>query len=186
MVRELTANAMPFIIAPPQESPPQQLAPRDADQRLSSGVMFAREMDVDLPREQRIAALAAAARRVTRLPSSASGWLTLGYLQLDLGDFGGALVTLERAAALYPPFEARRPTDTCWAHVYAALAHGALREWVAVAEQVKRAAELGFWYSKRLSDSRLSPDRSAAMLPALEPYVEKVQKNDTVPTRRRR
>jgi tRNA A-37 threonylcarbamoyl transferase component Bud32 len=185
VARAMLNQALQHFIADPAD-PARLAVPIDLDLRRASAVMLARESTFHLERDEVLGALAAAERFVARRPTSASGWVTLGYLRLDLGDFGGALMALERAAALYPPFEPRRETDVCWSHFYAALAHGALREWNAATGAVGRAAEQGMWNVERLADPRLSLDRSAAMLPALEPHVEKVRANDAATNRRKR
>ncbi|MCO5171803.1 MAG: hypothetical protein M9894_36335 [Planctomycetes bacterium] len=147
---------------------------RDDDLRLAAGALYARELGAPMPPADLRAALAAAERFVLRAPTTAAGWLAAGYLRLEVGDHGGALEALERAAALRPAFQPRRPSDSFWPAFYTALARGALGQADEALAALRRAVDGGLWLATRLDDPRLTciPRRE------LEPLAAKAREND--------
>jgi tetratricopeptide (TPR) repeat protein len=141
---------------------------RDDDLRRLTLLIVAREAGLEVGPELLAEAIGASWRVVERHPGSPSGWLGLGYARLELGDPAGALVALERAAALHPPFESARLVEESWPRFYAALAHGALGEPAAAAESLRRAVACGFFFHERLKDPRLAgvPDLQALEIEA--------------------
>lgn len=141
---------------------------RDDDLRRLTLLIVAREAGLEVGPELLAEAIGASWRVVERQPASPSGWLGLGYARLELGDPAGALVALERAAALHPPFESARPVEASWPRFYAALAHGALGDPAAAAESLRRAVASGFFFHERLKDPRLAgvPDLQALEIEA--------------------
>ncbi|MBX3466881.1 MAG: hypothetical protein KF878_08280 [Planctomycetes bacterium] len=147
---------------------------RDDDLRVAAGVLYARELDAAVGTDELLAALAAAERYVRGAPWSPAGWLAAGYLRLELGDHGAALVALERAAALPAPFQQRRPSDSYWPGLYAAYARGALGQADEALTALRKAVDAGLWFALRLDDPRLAcvPRRD------LDPVAAKAREND--------
>lgn len=125
-----TTRASIAALAEPGPSDDALPEPRDDALRAAVGSMYALEVRATLPAATLRAAHAAALDYAARRPDALAGALALSRLQVGVGDYAGALVTLERADALPVPLRSKTGPDdaTAWVLLYRALAHGGLRQ----------------------------------------------------------
>ena len=133
-------------------------------------VLMGKLAEVELPADAWWRGYEAAHRFARRRPTGLGGQVVLALFELELGEPGAALVRLAAARVLIPPFGGSSDHLDELIALSAAEAHGRLRAWDAVADEVAKLQDPRFSFTRLQRDPDFWVDRDLAA--SLHPAVQ--------------